>query len=208
MRQGAEADGVQRRQACGGKRLYYGWLVAGASFCIVLLNTGVQQSFGNFLKPMSAEFGWDRATVSLPAAMAILMNGLFQPCVGQLVDRFGPRRVITLSLLLLACSMGSHRRDDRDLVSHRDLWGAVRTGFERCRERAAHDAGGPLVRATAGTCHGVCKCWGISRPADRYPRQHGAPPLERLAHDLPHPRRDLAVVKPPPVPTGLAQRST
>jgi len=62
---------------------------------------GVNSSFGNFLKPMSAEFGWDRATASLPAAVAILMNGLFQPFVGRLVDRFGPRRVITLSLSLL-----------------------------------------------------------------------------------------------------------
>ena len=37
--------------------LYYGWLVVGASFVLVLLSTGVQSSFGNFLKPMSAEFG-------------------------------------------------------------------------------------------------------------------------------------------------------
>jgi MFS family permease len=104
VEQPAEGGVGQGRRLAKRQGVYYGWLVAGASFCIVLLNTGVQQSFGNFLKPMSAEFGWDRATVSLPAAIAILMNGLFQPCVGQLVDRFGPRRVITLSLLLLACS--------------------------------------------------------------------------------------------------------
>jgi MFS family permease len=84
--------------------LYYGWLVVGASFVIVLLNTGVQSSFGNFLKPMSATFGWDRATVSIPAALATLLSGLFQPFVGRLVDRVGARRVITGSLLLMALS--------------------------------------------------------------------------------------------------------
>ena len=84
--------------------LYYGWLVVGASFVIVLLNTGVQSSFGNFLKPMSATFGWDRATVSVPAALATLLSGLFQPFVGRLVDRVGARRVITGSLLLMALS--------------------------------------------------------------------------------------------------------
>ncbi|MBI3327339.1 MAG: MFS transporter, partial [Nitrospinae bacterium] len=95
------------RQQGGGEALYYGWFVAGASFVIVLLSTGVQSSFGNFLKPMSAEFGWDRATVSLPAAVAVLMNGLFQPFVGRLVDRVGPRCVMTLGLLLLAVSTAS-----------------------------------------------------------------------------------------------------
>jgi MFS family permease len=70
-------------------RRYYGWLVVAASFVVVLLSTGIQSSFGNFLKPMSAEFGWDRSTASLPAALAIFMNGLFQPFVGRLIDRYG-----------------------------------------------------------------------------------------------------------------------
>jgi MFS family permease len=71
---------------------------------MLLLSVGIQSSFGNFLKPMSTEFGWDRATASLPAAVGILMNGLFQPFVGRIVDRIGPRRVIMLSMLLLAVS--------------------------------------------------------------------------------------------------------
>lgn len=92
----------QQSETCG--RLYDGWYVAGASFVRVLVSMGVQHSFGNFLKPMSAKFGWGRATVSLPAAVAVLMKGLFQPLVGRLADRFGPRRVIILSLLLMAGS--------------------------------------------------------------------------------------------------------
>jgi MFS family permease len=95
---------LEQRMAQRGTAPYYGWLVVGASFLILLLSVGTQSSFGNFLKPMSAEFGWDRATASLPAAIAMLMNGLFQPFVGRLVDRAGPRRVITLSLLVLAVS--------------------------------------------------------------------------------------------------------
>ena len=95
---------VDKQAPQGRTGLYYGWLVVGASFVIVLLNTGVQSSFGNFLKPMSATFGWDRATVSVPAALATLLSGLFQPFVGRLVDRVGARRVITCSLLLMALS--------------------------------------------------------------------------------------------------------
>jgi hypothetical protein len=34
---------------------YYGWVVVGTAFVIVMLSAGVRISFGNFLKPMSAE---------------------------------------------------------------------------------------------------------------------------------------------------------
>lgn len=100
-----ETVGEMRRQrAHRGQALYYGWVVVGASFVIVMLSTSVRMSFGNFLQPMSIEFGWDRATVSLPAAVAMLMNGVFQPFVGRLIDRLGPRLVIALGLCLLAVS--------------------------------------------------------------------------------------------------------
>ncbi len=91
-------------QPRSGSPLYYGWLVVGASFLMLLLSMGTQSSFGNFLKPMSAEFGWDRGLASLPAAVATLMNGIFQPFVGRVVDRIGPRKVIALSILLLGIS--------------------------------------------------------------------------------------------------------
>lgn len=96
--------GVVTQGSKPGHSLYYGWFVVGAAAVMALLSMGVHGSFGNFLKPLSAEFGWERATVAVPVAMATLMNGLFQPCVGWLVDRVGPRRVITLSVLLLALS--------------------------------------------------------------------------------------------------------
>jgi MFS family permease len=99
--------GRERQRLQTGRRLFYGWCVTGASFVILLLSMGVQSSFGNFLKPMSVEFGWDRSTVSLPAAMAILMSGVFQPLIGRLVDQLGPRRVISLSLLAMGLSTAS-----------------------------------------------------------------------------------------------------
>ena len=38
---------------------------------------------------MSAEFGWQRGTISLAAALAALSSGLSQPLVGHLYDRWG-----------------------------------------------------------------------------------------------------------------------
>lgn len=86
-------------------RLYYGWILVGASFLFSAFTMGIQGSFGNFIKPMSAEFGWDRATVTLPIAIATLMSGIFQPIVGRLVDHYGPRQVITIGVALLAISV-------------------------------------------------------------------------------------------------------
>lgn len=83
---------------------FYGWMIVGTSFLLAIFTMGIQGSFGNFIKPMSAEFGWDRATATLPVAVATLMSGIFQPIVGRLVDHYGPRRVITVGVVLLAAS--------------------------------------------------------------------------------------------------------
>lgn len=81
---------------------FYGWMIVGASFLLAFLNMGFQGTFGNFIKPMSAEFGWDRATATLPVAVATLMSGIFQPIVGRLVDRHGPRKLIIFGVAMLA----------------------------------------------------------------------------------------------------------
>ncbi len=84
---------------------FYGWMIIGASFLLAVFNMGLQGSFGNFIKPMSAEFGWDRATATLPVAVATLMSGIFQPIVGRLVDRYGPRRLIIFGVVMLSVCM-------------------------------------------------------------------------------------------------------
>ena len=88
-------------------RFYYGWVVLGASFMMTLMSQGIQGSFGNFVKPMSAEFGWDRATAVLPMTVAILVSGLFQPMVGRLVDLYEPKRIITIGIVILGLSIAS-----------------------------------------------------------------------------------------------------
>lgn len=86
---------------------FYGWMIVGTSFLLAVFNMGIQGTFGNFIKPMSAEFGWNRATASLPVVVATLMSGVFQPIVGRLVDRYGPRRLITIGVPMLAASVMS-----------------------------------------------------------------------------------------------------
>jgi len=49
---------------------------------------------------MSEEFGWNRSTISLVAAVGFLINGLCQPLLGQLCDTCGGRKVILVSLAI------------------------------------------------------------------------------------------------------------
>lgn len=85
-------------------RLYYGWIIVGASFFISFLTVGGRNGFGVFVIPMSTEFGWDRGTISLAAAIGFLLNGLSQPFIGRLYDRIGGRKLILVSLVTIGVS--------------------------------------------------------------------------------------------------------
>jgi MFS family permease len=70
-------------------------------FALSVLGRGLGESFTVFLKPISENFGWDRAQVVSVYSLSALAGGLAAPLVGRLFDRSGPRRVYSLGLLLL-----------------------------------------------------------------------------------------------------------
>ncbi len=81
-------------------RLYYGWCIVATTFCMALMSMGARSGFGVFVLPMSAEFGWNRGTISLAASIGALVSGLSQPFLGRLYDRLGGRRLILASLVV------------------------------------------------------------------------------------------------------------
>jgi MFS family permease len=70
-------------------------------FALSVLGRGLGESFTVFLKPISENFGWDRAQVVSVYSLSWLTGGLTAPLVGRLFDRSGPRTVYALGLLLL-----------------------------------------------------------------------------------------------------------
>src|SRR3990167_5828778 len=84
------------------RRLHPAWIVLGAVTLCMLAGTGLRSVFGVYIKPMEAEFGWGRGALSGAAAVSLLLVGAAGPLVGRLADRWGPKRVILFSLLMLA----------------------------------------------------------------------------------------------------------
>ena len=85
------------------------WLAVAGSTIGQILSCGTLAlySFGVFVKPLTAEFGWSRT--GLFAALAFFQYGLAfsSPLYGLLVDRFGPRRVLLSSVVALSAVVGS-----------------------------------------------------------------------------------------------------
>lgn len=78
--------------------IYYGWIVVAVTFLTVLASAGLRQIPAVVIKPLEAEFGWDRASISLAVAISLIAYGLGSPFSGKLIDRFGPRTVTLWAL--------------------------------------------------------------------------------------------------------------
>jgi MFS family permease len=74
-------------------------LVAGA-FLVVFGLGGLRLIFGVWMRPLEADFAVDRSSISLVAALALLVFGLGQPLLGRQVDQRGPRLIVPGSVLL------------------------------------------------------------------------------------------------------------
>lgn len=103
---------------------HYAWVVAAVTFAALVVTAGVRGAPGVLLKPLEAEFGWDRASVSLAVAVSLLAFGLGGPLGGAVTDRFGPRRVMLFGLALIALA-GAAMLGMRELWQLHLFWGLL-----------------------------------------------------------------------------------
>ena len=83
------------------RKVFYGWYIVAASVGLnFYLSVVFFQGFQVFFLPILQEFGWTRALTSGAFSLRQLESGLLAPAVGFLVDRWGPRIVILLGVIL------------------------------------------------------------------------------------------------------------
>lgn len=88
---------------------YPGWRVAAASGIGVFVSFSslLVFTFGVFLKPLAAEFGWSREPVSLAFGIAAITVAVCSPVIGRALDRFGARVVILPCLTVFGLAFAS-----------------------------------------------------------------------------------------------------
>ena len=118
-------------------------------FALSVLGRGLGESFTVFLKPISENFGWDRAQVVSVYSLTALAGGLAAPLIGRLFDRSGPRSVYSLGLLLLggAFLVAAHARSALAVPAEPRALRRYRHRLHR--QCAEFDPARPLVRPAA-----------------------------------------------------------
>jgi MFS family permease len=68
---------------------------------VLVAAAGLRSVFGVFIVPLEADFKWDRTSLSLAAALSLLLYGAVGPLAGRMADLWGPRVVLALALGIL-----------------------------------------------------------------------------------------------------------
>ena len=87
-------------------RIFYGWIIVTVGGAVQLLAGGLHQHpYGAYVVLLQEDMGWSKTTLSAAYSMARIENGFFGPVEGFLVDRYGPRTVMRIGLLIFGAGM-------------------------------------------------------------------------------------------------------
>lgn len=98
------------------------WTLVASSTAGFSFATIAAASIGLFMVPLSQEFGWSRAEISLGLTMYALMAVPLSPFVGALIDRWGSRRLALPGVLLSACAFAAFGLLTGSLVHWFAVW--------------------------------------------------------------------------------------
>ena len=105
-------------------RIHPAFVVAGAVFLVLLCAAAVRAPPSILIVPLEREFGWSRALLSSAVSVNLVLYGLVGPFAAALMDRFGIRRTVLLSLALICAGVAltSQMRASWQLVL---CWGVL-----------------------------------------------------------------------------------
>jgi MFS family permease len=74
------------------------WIIVGFCFMALAVSFSARSSLGLIMDPLEKELGWSRSTTSAAASLAQIFMAAAAPIVGNLVDRFGARFLLSSGL--------------------------------------------------------------------------------------------------------------
>ena len=83
-------------------RIFHGWYILVGCFFLLFFQAGARHSFGVMFKPMTAQLGWTRASISLAFFLNMTIFAITLTIAGRFYDRYGPRWVIFISTIFMA----------------------------------------------------------------------------------------------------------
>ena len=89
-----------------GSGIFYGWWVVATCFLSLLFAGGALfYALPVFLKPLAAEFGWDRGDISAGISATFIGQVFVAPLLGALISRYGARVVMIPAAILAGLSL-------------------------------------------------------------------------------------------------------
>lgn len=104
-----------------------GWRVTGAVMACLAVGPSalLVACFGVIAGPLGREFGWARDQIGFAVSLMAVGIMIAAPLQGLLIDRFGVRRVVLISIPLFAVGLASLRFIPPDLTVFYVVWGAL-----------------------------------------------------------------------------------
>ena len=102
----------------------YRWVIVAAGGLLGCVAIGAMFSLPVFLVPMSAATGWSRTGISAAMTIGFLAMASSSLGWGMLVDRFGPRVVVSIGSLLLGLSLALASRST-SLIMFQAVYGVL-----------------------------------------------------------------------------------
>jgi MFS family permease len=84
--------------------IFFGWFIVGVMIIALTLIYGIRSAFSSFFPYLLDTFHWDRGATSIMMSLNLLVYGVTAPIVGTLADKWKPRWVAVIGILLLGFS--------------------------------------------------------------------------------------------------------
>jgi len=84
---------------------FYGWVVVAVAFVTMGVGVNARTAFSLLYPPILNEFGWDRGLTAGAFAVGFMISAVGAPFLGVLMDKKGPRWMLSLGVVLVGGGM-------------------------------------------------------------------------------------------------------